>query len=119
MIVEVSGVDAALVWSRLDALARFSEAEPPTVTRVVYTPQDVAARGMIRGLCVDAGLTVREDPLGNLFARWAGLRPELPAVATGSHVDAIPGAGRFDGTVGVIGAIEAVRALKRPTTLNW
>src|ERR1700722_16389363 len=44
---------------------------------------------------------------------WDGLLPALPAVATGSHIDAIPGAGMFDGTVGVIGGIEAIRALKR------
>ena len=59
------------------------------------------------------GLRVREDALGNTFARWEGQRPELAAVATGSHIDAIPYSGRFDGTVGVLGAIEAVRALRR------
>jgi N-carbamoyl-L-amino-acid hydrolase len=48
-----------------------------------------------------------------MFARWPGREPELPAVATGSHIDAIPHAGRFDGTVGVLGGLEAVRALQR------
>ena len=67
----------------------------------------------VKGLCAEAGLAVREDAVGNTFARWEGLRPDLPAVATGSHIDAIPGAGRFDGTVGVLGGIEAIRALKR------
>jgi len=42
-----------------------------------------------------------------------GLEPELPAVATGSHVDAIPYSGKYDGVVGVLGAIEAIRVLKR------
>ena len=60
----------------------------------------------------DAGLTVREDALGNTFARWEG-EPRLSAVATGSHIDAIPHSGRFDGTVGVLGALEAVRSLAR------
>jgi N-carbamoyl-L-amino-acid hydrolase len=48
-----------------------------------------------------------------MFARWQGRGPQLPAVATGSHTDAIPVAGRYDGTVGVLGGIEAIRALKR------
>src|SRR6185295_3867480 len=49
----------------------------------------------------------------NTFARWRGAAPDLPAVATGSHTDAIPNAGRFDGTVGVLGGLEAIRALRR------
>ena len=61
----------------------------------------------------DAGLSVREDAVGNTFARWDGADPTLPAVATGSHIDAIPNAGRFDGTVGVLGGLEAIRALQR------
>ena len=51
--------------------------------------------------------------MGNTFLRWEGLEPELPAVATGSHIDAIPHAGMYDGTVGVLGGLEAMRALKR------
>ena len=106
-------VDAGRLQSELEALARWSEAEPPAVTRVVFTEQDLRARAFVKRLCTEAGLKVREDAIGNTFARWEGERPELPAVATGSHIDAIPGAGRFDGTVGVLGGIEAIRALKR------
>jgi len=51
--------------------------------------------------------------VGNTFARWAGSEPALAAVATGSHIDAIPNAGRYDGTVGVLGGLEAIRALQR------
>jgi N-carbamoyl-L-amino-acid hydrolase len=113
MTPDAPEVDSARVQRELDALAAWSEAEPPAVTRVVFTEQDRAARTFVKRLCDEAGLAVREDALGNTFARWEGARPDLPAVATGSHIDAIPGAGRFDGTVGVLGAIEAVRALKR------
>lgn len=106
-------IDAGRIQEELEALARWSEAEPPAVTRVVFTEQDLKARAFIKNLCVEAGLTVREDAVGNTFARWEGSRPDLAAVATGSHIDAIPGAGMYDGTVGVIGGIEAIRALKR------
>ena len=113
MNVAAPTVDAERVQRELETLATWSEAEPPAVTRVVYTEQDLAARAFIKRLFEEAGLDVREDPLGNTFARWTGSRRDLPAVASGSHIDAIPGAGRYDGTVGVLGAIEAVRALKR------
>ena len=55
---------------------------------------------------------MREDAVGNIFARWAGADKNLPAVVTGSHIDAIPNAGKYDGVVGVLGAIEAMRALQ-------
>ena len=106
-------VDAGRIQAELKALASWSEAEPPAVTRVVFTGHDLQARAFVKRLCAEAGLAVREDAVGNTFARWDGLRPDLPAIATGSHIDAIPGAGMFDGTVGVLGGIEAIRALKR------
>src|SRR5205823_13751064 len=71
------------------------------------------ARAFVKQLCAEAGLAVREDPVGNTFARWTGIEPDLTAVATGSHIDAIPNAGRYDGAVGVLGGLEAIRALSR------
>jgi len=56
---------------------------------------------------------VRQDAEGNPFARWPGTDPAAAPVATGSHIDAIPNAGRFDGVVGVLGGLEAIRALQR------
>lgn len=98
--------------AELEQLARISDLEPPAVTRVVFTESDLRARKFIRGLCAAAGLTVREDPVGNLFARREGTEPSLPAAGTGSHTDAIPFSGRYDGTVGVLGGLEAIRALQ-------
>jgi N-carbamoyl-L-amino-acid hydrolase len=106
-------VDIDRVMADLDALARHSDAPAPAVTRVLYTKADLAARSLIKSLCVDAGLDVREDAVGNLFARYMGESPAQAPVGTGSHIDAIPHSGRYDGTVGVLGAIEAVRAMQR------
>jgi len=106
-------VDIDRVMAEIDALAGKSDAPAPAVTRVVYTDTDLAARCLVKDLCAAAGLSVREDPIGNTFARWEGLRPNLSPVGTGSHIDAIPHSGRFDGTVGVLGALEAIRALRR------
>ncbi len=61
----------------------------------------------------EAGLAVREDAIGNTFARWTGSDADAPAVGTGSHTDAIPHAGMYDGTVGVLGGLEAIRSLQR------
>ncbi len=106
-------IDRDRLSGELDALGAISSEPAPVVTRVVYTEADLRARRFVKDLCVDAGLTIREDPVGNTFARWEGAEPALPAVATGSHIDAIPNAGRFDGTVGVLGGLEAIRALQR------
>ncbi len=82
------------------------------VTRVVFGEADRRAREYVEGLARDAGMTVRRDAVGNTFFRWKGMDEGLAAVGTGSHIDAIPNAGMYDGTVGVLGGIAAVRALK-------
>jgi len=106
-------IDIDRLMRELDRLATFSDAPAPAVTRVVYSETDRRARAWVRELCAEAGLAVREDGIGNVFAQWAGAEPDLPAVATGSHIDAIPHAGRYDGTVGVLAGLEAIRALQR------
>lgn len=83
---------------------------------MVLSDADMAAREYLKTLFKEPGLLVRTDPAGNLFARWEGKEPELPAVATGSHTDAIPHSGKYDGTVGVLGGLEAIRALHRTGT---
>jgi N-carbamoyl-L-amino-acid hydrolase len=99
--------------SEIDTLASFSDAEIPAVTRIVFTPADLKARSWMKARCEEAGLTVREDAIGNTFARWSGSEPEASVVGTGSHIDAIPNAGKYDGIVGVLGGLEAIRALRQ------
>ncbi len=97
----------------LQTLAQISEAEPPVVTRVVFGEADMRARAYVKKLCTDAGLTVTEDAIGNTFARWQGADRTLAPVGTGSHIDAIPNAGLYDGCVGVLGGLEAIRVLQQ------
>lgn len=99
--------------AELQALSQITEAEPPVVTRVVFSEADRRARTYVKGLCTAAGLTVSEDAIGNTFARWQGSEPELSPVGTGSHIDAIPNAGLYDGCVGVLGGLEAIRVLQQ------
>jgi N-carbamoyl-L-amino-acid hydrolase len=106
-------IDIAKLSAELDRLAGLSATAAPAVTRIVFSEEDLAARAWLKDLCTAAGLTVREDAVGNTFARWHGSERDLPGVGTGSHIDAIPNAGRYDGTVGVLGGLEAIRALQR------
>ena len=95
-------------------LSEMSDAEPGTgVTRLIFTDQDVAGRNYVKTLMAAAGLVIREDAMGNIFGRWVGSQPDLPAVGSGSHADAIPQSGLYDGCLGVIGPIESIAALKR------
>jgi N-carbamoyl-L-amino-acid hydrolase len=115
-------INADRLLGELHHLARLTDCPPTTdaslpaptqaVTRIVFTPRDLEARAWLTGLAEAAGFTVRVDPIGNTFLRWRGTDPMLPAVGTGSHTDAIPHAGMYDGTVGVLGGLEAMRSLK-------
>jgi len=105
-------INTARLMGELEALATISEVEPPAITRVVYSDADRRARKWFRGLCDAAGLATRSDAIGNVFVRWEGTEPTLAAIGTGSHIDAIPYAGAYDGTMGVLGGLEAIRALK-------
>src|SRR5580692_217739 len=106
-------IDGERLVSDIETLATFSEAEAPVVTRIVFTSADLKARVWLKTRCEEAGLTVHYDAIGNTFARWNGSDQSAPAVGTGSHIDAIPNAGKYDGVVGVLGGLEAIRALKR------
>ena len=110
-------IDSTRMTSELQTLSTFTSIEPSSkgtaVTRIVFTPDDLRARAWLKDLARSEGLTIREDAVGNTFFRWVGTEPDLSAVATGSHIDAIPHAGMYDGTVGVLGGLEAIRALKR------
>ncbi len=106
-------IDPLRLSAEIEALAQISDTPYPSVTRVLFTEADMRARDYLKRCYAEAGLTVREDAVGNTFARWTGTDTHVAPVGTGSHTDAIPNAGRFDGVVGVLGGLEAIRALQR------
>src|SRR5580704_7918207 len=106
-------IDRDRLTAEIEELAAISDAEPPAVTRIVFSPADLRARAWLIARCEKAGLVVRQDSVGNILARWAGADANAAAVGTGSHIDAIPNAGKYDGVVGVLGGLEAIRALRR------
>jgi allantoate deiminase len=92
------------ILERLDQLAALGD-------RIGYSPEEDAAHALATGWFRDAGLETEVDAAGNLIGRIPGGERE---VWTGSHLDTVPGAGRFDGTLGVVAGLEAVERLATP-----
>lgn len=112
MAAEIPQSDAAAVQDHVDALARISEPDEEGWTRRVLTDEAAAARDEVARRMRSAGLECSVDGAGNLIGLLPG-RSGGPALVTGSHTDTVLGGGRYDGTVGVFGAIAAVEALAR------
>ena len=92
------------ILERLDELAALGD-------RIGYSPEEDAAHALATGWFREAGLEVEVDGAGNLIGRIPG---EGREIWTGSHLDTVPGAGRFDGTLGVLAGLEAVERLGTP-----
>ncbi|WP_339253618.1 Zn-dependent hydrolase [Sporosarcina sp. FSL W8-0480] len=93
-----------------EELARFTD-EGEGINRLAYTETERNARNYLSKQFELAGLTVRIDYAGNVIARREGKSPDLPVIATGSHIDSVYAAGEFDGTAGVLVALEVMRSL--------
>jgi N-carbamoyl-L-amino-acid hydrolase len=94
-----------------DDFAQFGKTDKGGLNRLTLTDEDKQARDLFVELAKQAGCTIKVDAIGNIFARRAGTEPDLPAVLTGSHTDSQPLGGRFDGTYGVLAALEALYSL--------
>lgn len=96
----------------LNVISRIGLGDHGAVTRLVFSVKELRARQLLIHLMNQAGLKVHVDRIGNIFGRWNGANPQAPAVLAGSHLDTVVQGGKFDGPVGVIGALEAIRTLK-------
>lgn len=105
-------VDRVWVSEVVHELGQFGLSEQG-IFRPAFAEADRQARQFIVSLLQDEGLTVTQDVAGNITGRLEGSDPSAPAVATGSHLDTVPGVGEFDGAAGVIAGLAAVRRLKR------
>jgi allantoate deiminase len=109
--------DSDRILQRCDALACHSELQGG-LTRVFLSEEQKQANALVLGWMREAGMRAELDAIGNAAGRYEGERPGLPCLMLGSHLDTVRDAGRYDGMLGVITAIECVHALhaagKRP-----
>ncbi len=104
-------VNAKRIEKHIFELAEFGKTSEGGVHRVAYSDEDIAARKYILVLMEAAGLDVRIDAAGNMVGRREGREKSLPVILSGSHIDTVPNGGKYDGTVGVLSAIECVQVL--------
>ena len=110
MTPEEAAAAAERVMVRCDELAAISE-QPDALTRVYLSPEHKRANALAGDWMREAGMTVWQDSVGNICGRYEGATEQAPALLLGSHLDTVRDAGRYDGMLGVLTAIETVRHL--------
>ena len=98
------------ILRQADELACFTE-DAPRLTRRYLTPQHRQAGNHLLGLMREAGMDAGFDALGNVVGRYRAAAPDAPVVMSGSHMDSVRNAGRYDGLFGVLSAVACVRDL--------
>jgi beta-ureidopropionase / N-carbamoyl-L-amino-acid hydrolase len=105
-------IDGARLWNSLMELAKIGATQKGGVCRLALTELDKQGRDLFIAWAKEIGCSVRIDAIGNIFARRAGTRDDLPPVVTGSHIDTQPTGGKFDGNYGVLSGLEVLRTLE-------
>ena len=106
-------IDPERLWDDLMHTARIGATPKGGICRLTLTDLDRQVRDWFKAAAEGLGCTVTVDDMGTMFARRGGQRPDLPPIAMGSHLDTQPTGGKFDGALGVLAALEALRALVR------
>jgi allantoate deiminase len=110
MSADVMSTGLESASASLDELARLGGGPDGGVTRVAWSPELFAAYTWVGDRLRELGLEVEVDAAGNLLAKWSA--GSGSPVLVGSHLDTVPSGGRFDGVLGVVSALHAVRRLK-------
>jgi N-carbamoyl-L-amino-acid hydrolase len=104
-------INGERLWGELMETAAIGGTPKGGICRLTLTDLDRQVRDWFKARCEALGLTVTIDDMGVMFARRPGQRTDLPPIAFGSHLDTQPTGGKFDGVLGVLGALEAMRTL--------
>jgi beta-ureidopropionase / N-carbamoyl-L-amino-acid hydrolase len=99
------------LWDSLMETAEMGGTPKGGIKRLTVSDEDKRVRDWFKVECEKLGCVVEVDEVGNMFATRAGKRKELAPIALGSHLDTQPTGGKFDGVLGVLGALEAMRTL--------
>ena len=105
-------INGQRLWQSLMDLAKIGATPKGGNCRLALTPLDGQGRDLVVGWMKDAGLDITVDQVGNIFGRRPGKNPDLPPIATGSHIDTQPTGGKFDGCYGVMAGLEVMRTLQ-------
>ena len=105
-------INAKRLWDSLMETAKFGATSNGGITRLALTEEDQAVRDWFRAAAVEIGCTVTIDQVGNMFARRSNRTTGFSPIAMGSHLDTQPRGGKFDGVLGVLGALEVMRTLQ-------
>ena len=120
-------VNADRLWDSLMEMAKIGPGIAGGNNRQTLTDEDAEGRALFQSWCEAAGMSMGVDTMGNMFATRAGEDPEALPVYMGSHLDTQPTGGKYDGVLGVLGGLEAVRTMndlgiktKHPIVVtNW
>jgi N-carbamoyl-L-amino-acid hydrolase len=104
-------INSQRLWDTLMETAKIGATSKGGICRLTLTDLDRQVRDWFKARCEALGCTVMVDEVGNMFARRAGKNDKLAPIAMGSHLDTQPTGGKFDGVLGVLGALEAMRTL--------
>ncbi|MCL7747716.1 Zn-dependent hydrolase [Halalkalibacter alkaliphilus] len=114
-MIIINQINQQRLWKTIQELGNIGAGSNGTeegVTRLALSLEDLEARKYVIQLMEESGLDVRVDPVGNIIGKLEGKDKNAPVVMTGSHVDTVYQGGLFDGALGVLGGIEAVRSIK-------
>ena len=103
-------LDGEQLLEDLDTLGEIGKNPAGGIDRIAFSAADMEGRRFVEKLMQAAGMTTRTDAAGNTIGLYAGME-DLPPIGVGSHTDTVPRGGKFDGALGVLAAIAAVRAL--------
>ena len=104
-------IDPQKLWDAIMETAKFGATAKGGIKRLTLSDDDKRVRDWFKAACEVLGCTVTVDAVGNMFAVRPGKRADVPPIALGSHLDTQPTGGKFDGVLGVLGALEALRTL--------
>jgi allantoate deiminase len=108
---ETKMIDGERLWRRISDLGEIGKQRGGGITRLSLTEEERAAKDLVASYMEEAGLSVYEDAVGNLFGRREGRDPGSPTVLVGSHVDSVYNGGNFDGPLGVLAGIEVLQTM--------
>ncbi|MEH7380716.1 M20 family metallo-hydrolase [Bacillus sp. JJ1533] len=112
MNVQTLTVNKERLEQRITELSKIGKIGETGVCRLTLSKEDRQAVETVKGWMEEAGLTAKIDHFGNLIGRMEGKDSDKPILMLGSHIDSQPYGGRFDGTIGVLGALEVVQTMK-------